>query len=701
MTKLVAALTAALLGTLPTTYSRVDHVALAAQTEFPFAFDVASASHVKVFVDSVPQSTGFAVALTPKAPNDTMYPGGTVTFTVAPGTGKVVRIERTVPLSQDSLWTPYSAFKAKTMEGVLDKLVTHDQQLERKTEDLDAKDAALGVKDAALQAEIDAEEVARAVAVGAEASARIAADGVLASINVAGAADPNMIAITATGGSAAIQLKDWFAFWGSNPRAYGAIPDDGLSDQAACDAAYNYAKTHGGVLNFSAGVYKCNLTITDSHITVAGAGSGSTVDGLFGGTIITGAVAAAPVLQIGNGTATVKGVSVRDLSLKGDGTYTVAGSAGNVGLKILGAGTVSVVNVELGYTGEAALDIVSGATQAVAYVNFTNFRIRDYANIGIRVRQGPVWVSTLYFANFSIAVGSGITGQTSVDSDTPVEMVNGFIQTGASGAGKLHFREATTGQFPSKGGLIGFNVGTDAAAPGDVHVILDFAKNFVGAYVRGFVRIYGLIQWQDLSTVTWNCVDTLYCRSQERMINAKIANTLAFDIKQKFDGTLYDDQAAPAMTFAGYEFANGPYLRFGGGEFITDGTINKGFGYAGATKKGQTWVNQTTGDLRFHTAIEVGADSGGQALSAIVGSLTYDSASVPANSCVQSGNLTFTGLTANNAVCAVNPGWSLEAGLMAQVFPSGVNLVNVRICNMTTAPIDPASRSFNLRCWNP
>jgi hypothetical protein len=172
MTKLVAALTAALLGTLPSTTPRIDHnTPNGAIVDFSFGFRTPSTSVIKVFVDAdgvagtassfVLQEGGYAVALTPKGPSDTMYPGGTVTFTVPPVNGASVRIERTVPVTQDSLWTPYSAFKAKTLEGQLDYRGMVDQQLDRTTGDLAAKDAALGAKDAALQVEIDAEEAAR------------------------------------------------------------------------------------------------------------------------------------------------------------------------------------------------------------------------------------------------------------------------------------------------------------------------------------------------------------------------------------------------------------------------------------------------------------------------------------------------------------------------------------------------------------
>jgi peptidoglycan/xylan/chitin deacetylase (PgdA/CDA1 family) len=166
-----------LLGVLPSTTSRIDYTAIGGTT-FTFGFKVTDTSHIKVFVDAdgagtastfVEQTTGITKSLDPVV-------GGGVVFAVAPTPGATVRIERTVPVTQDSLWTPYSAFKAKTLEGQLDYRGMVDQQLDRTTGDLAAKDAVLGAKDAALQAEIDAEEATRAAADTVEASARITGD---------------------------------------------------------------------------------------------------------------------------------------------------------------------------------------------------------------------------------------------------------------------------------------------------------------------------------------------------------------------------------------------------------------------------------------------------------------------------------------------------------------------------------------------
>jgi hypothetical protein len=74
---------------------------------------------------------------------------------VPPVNGASVRIERTVPVTQDSLWTPYSAFKAKTLEGQLDYRGMVDQQLDRDRVDHVGRIGA-------LETGLDAEEVARA-----------------------------------------------------------------------------------------------------------------------------------------------------------------------------------------------------------------------------------------------------------------------------------------------------------------------------------------------------------------------------------------------------------------------------------------------------------------------------------------------------------------------------------------------------------
>jgi hypothetical protein len=157
MTNLVAMMTAALLGVLPSTASRIDVTSIGGTT-YTFSFKVTSTSHIKVFVDVdgagsastfVEQTTGITKSLDPVV-------GGGVVFAVAPAPGATVRIERTVPVTQDSLWTPYSAFKAKTLEGQLDYRGMVDQQLDRRMGDAEATHAADRVAQAARDGAQDA-----------------------------------------------------------------------------------------------------------------------------------------------------------------------------------------------------------------------------------------------------------------------------------------------------------------------------------------------------------------------------------------------------------------------------------------------------------------------------------------------------------------------------------------------------------------
>jgi hypothetical protein len=85
----------------------------------------------------------------------------------------------------------------------------------------------------------------------------------------------------------------------------------------------------------------------------------------------------------------------------------------------------------------------------------------------------------------------------------------------------------------------------------------------------------------------------------------------------------------------------------------------------------------------------------------VTGSVTYDSASVPASSCVTSANQTLSGVASGTSICQINMPWPLEAGLIATGYATAANAVAIRVCNVTTVAIDPASRSFPFLCRNP
>jgi hypothetical protein len=152
MNKLIAAFAVAVLAACAPTWavvpSDVSHVEIVApgagDNTFDFTFKTLAASHIVVKVGGVVQQAGYTVVL---SADQTASPGGTVTFTVAPLTGAVVRIERVVPLTQTAPWTPYSAFKANALASAFDLSAMRDQQLQRQIDDaLDGVQGAQGVQ---------------------------------------------------------------------------------------------------------------------------------------------------------------------------------------------------------------------------------------------------------------------------------------------------------------------------------------------------------------------------------------------------------------------------------------------------------------------------------------------------------------------------------------------------------------------------
>ena len=238
---LFLALAAPALAVVPSASSHIDQTANGVTTAFAFTFPVTtSASHVEVLVAGVKQVSGYTVALNA---NQTSSPGGTVTFTVAPANGLAVRIQRTVPLTQETAYTPYSAFPAKTTERALDRLVYQGQQLQRQ------RDADLVVQDA----RDDTQESALAQ----------------------GAVGGNDTFITATGSTTARSLAARAADV-VNVKDFGAVGDGVTDDTAAIQAAI----TAGGDVVFPAGLFKVTARITlpsGRDTRIRGSGGGTTI----------------------------------------------------------------------------------------------------------------------------------------------------------------------------------------------------------------------------------------------------------------------------------------------------------------------------------------------------------------------------------------------------------------------------------------
>lgn len=270
MRKLVLALllatAAPAIAVVPSTSSYTQVTGNGLATAFTFTFAVTTISaHVEVLLGGVKQSNGFTVTLNA---NQTSSPGGTVTFDAAPAPGMAVRIQRTVPLTQDTVYTPYSAFPAKTTEKALDRLAYQVQQLDRLVRvDQDARD--------------DAQDLALAQ----------------------GSAGGNDTFITATGGSAAQKEKDR---WGVFLTLYdfGGV-GNGIADESSVLAAAAVVSVSLGV---EIGVPKGSFRV-DSAATL----NGARFRGLGGRLVVT--TSASPVFSVASG------FSVRDLDVQLNTTY--------------------------------------------------------------------------------------------------------------------------------------------------------------------------------------------------------------------------------------------------------------------------------------------------------------------------------------------------------------------------------------------
>lgn len=154
---LAALLVGSASATVTGTSSRQEYTA-AGGAQVTFNFPVTSSSQLEVFLAGVKQSSGYVVALNSGGAN-----GGTVTFTPVPAAGTLIRVQRTLPLTQSVSLPVASPFKAKVIERAFDDVVWQVQQVERYIGDEgsawragDSVLAAAHAADKSAQATIDA-----------------------------------------------------------------------------------------------------------------------------------------------------------------------------------------------------------------------------------------------------------------------------------------------------------------------------------------------------------------------------------------------------------------------------------------------------------------------------------------------------------------------------------------------------------------
>jgi hypothetical protein len=235
------------------TTTEVSYTGNGSTTVFSFPFKAMDNAWVKVFRDGAAQSSGFTVT---RNTNQDSAPGGSVTFTTAPANGVAVRLERAIPLTQESLWQPYAPFKAKTLEGQLDRGVMLTQQVDARVAKAEATHAAdRGAQDARDDTQ-DATWTANIAALNGTSHA--ATD--LSSVLALGSTAPR----TLTG-----RFSDRIVVLDEDAKCDGVT-----NDAAALQRAFNRGAAENREVVFPGGVCVTNTTLTaPSGLRVRGHGA--------------------------------------------------------------------------------------------------------------------------------------------------------------------------------------------------------------------------------------------------------------------------------------------------------------------------------------------------------------------------------------------------------------------------------------------
>lgn len=112
--------------TVSTTHVSNSFTGNASQTVFTFTFHCLSTSHLQVKLAGVVQNSGFTPAINRVQSTSA---GGTITFSVAPGNGVAVLIERVTPKTQALGFSREARLNTASVETALDKLTLIAQEI--------------------------------------------------------------------------------------------------------------------------------------------------------------------------------------------------------------------------------------------------------------------------------------------------------------------------------------------------------------------------------------------------------------------------------------------------------------------------------------------------------------------------------------------------------------------------------------------
>lgn len=396
--------------------SEITYTANGTTSTFVFTFKVQATTQIHVFKNGTEQPGGWISTVDLKT-QDTS-PGGSITFRVAdllqpPPAGTVVRIARiVVPLTQELVLKPYSPFPAKSIEGVLDRLVMQNQQ---------------------------------------EATARAAADSTLSSSFSMGTPNASLAQVTATGGTTPLPLSTWMAQV-VNVLAFGADPTGATDSSSAFALAVAVLPASGGTVVAPPGTFRFNLPVTRSNVTIRGAGRRAT--------IFKPATNAAVITLSATAPASLQGFTLSDV-----GFLPLGLTSASPAILITGNGindwhsfqriyadkftnAISITGrtiwsrfVDGEITGDLGSGVYVNTSEPVNHVLFESWRVAGSAGDGFYFKsvagglQGVFYTLNLHSVNSENNAGNGIYAE-NVDAFT---VAASYIENNGAGSSGLRF----------------------------------------------------------------------------------------------------------------------------------------------------------------------------------------------------------------------------------------------------------------------
>lgn len=451
---------------------------------------------------------------------------GTVTMTSAPATGKTLRIERTVTLTQASSFRTQGSFSPAVHENSFDKLTMAAQQLDRVLDEtigdlaaLDSRVGTLEVGNIALFTGLinvaDYGSTGTAL-VSAAAAAVAAGKGLLIPSEITITSPVGTISstcwfvssgalnlqaggsVTLTGGLQAHVLRQIFKMNGGTltfnstvsevyPQWWGALGNGSADDTISIQNTINALSSGSGSVLFPPGTYKVTdtISISQNEVHVRGVGRGASTI-LF---VPTSAKSCFKFFKVGltidrctlsnlrfNSTDTTYkkvAVELRDISdmhVHDINVFTFSG-AQSVGIKILGREVSKLDKLTIFADIPIQLSVNPNSGISCNELKFSNTYLRCVDNTQACVLvDDAVYISGMIWEGFNSWVGGKYgfywNNTTGADSSFPLIFRNIWKEQGPDATGYTFYISQTGGGSPNAKQLIFDGVTADSACKG-------------------------------------------------------------------------------------------------------------------------------------------------------------------------------------------------------------------------------------------